>query len=93
VAYVRKNRVDNGVYYQVVEGYREGGKVKQRVLAYLGTHNTVDKALEKLPRDIELQRTIMPNYPVKAWPGMQRRISSMEKRLEKIRDLRERDIA
>ncbi len=93
MAYVRKNRVDDGVYYQVVEGYREGGKVKQRVLAYLGTYETVDKALEKLPRHIEMQRETMPNYPLKAWPGMQRRLSAMEKRLEKIRDLRERDIA
>ena len=93
MAYVRKNRVDGGVYYQLVEGYRQDGKVKQRVLAYLGTYKTVDKALEGLPGDIELQREIMPNYPVKAWPGMQRRISSMEKRLEKIRELRERGIA
>jgi hypothetical protein len=93
VAYVRKNRVDNGVYYQVVEGYRQDGKVKQRVLAYLGTYETVDEALEKLPRLIEVHREIMPNYPVGEWPGKQRRISSMEKRLEKIRNLRERDIA
>jgi hypothetical protein len=93
VAYVRKNRVDDGVYYQVVEGYREGGKVKQRVLAYLGTYETVDKALEKLPVHIEIQRRIMPNYPLKAWPRMQRRLSSMEQRLEKIRELRERGVA
>jgi hypothetical protein len=93
VAYVRKKRVDDYTYYQLVEGYREAGKVKQRVLVHLGIYKTVDKALEKLPRDIELQRTIMPNYPVSAWPGMRRRITSMEQRLEKIRDFRERGIA
>jgi hypothetical protein len=93
MAYVRKKRVDDYTYYQVVEGYREDGKVKQRVLVHLGIYKSVDKALEKLPQDIEIQRVTMQNYPVSAWPGMRRRLVSWEKRLDKIRDLRRRGVA
>ena len=33
--------------YQVVETYRDGGKVKLRVLANLGRHTTVEAALDE----------------------------------------------
>lgn len=33
----RKGKSGTLTYYYLVEGYREGGKVKQRVLEYLGT--------------------------------------------------------
>ena len=36
-------------YYQRVEGRRENGKVKQRVLCHLGQYPTVDVALERIP--------------------------------------------
>jgi hypothetical protein len=94
MAYVRKKRVYDDVYYQLVEGYRENGKVKQRVLVHLGPYySTVDMALEKLPEQIEVERKIMRYYPLRAWDGKLQRITSLEKRLEKIRDLRERGIA
>ena len=32
--------------YQLIETYRESGKVRQRVLANLGRHPTVDEALD-----------------------------------------------
>lgn len=38
MAFVRKKKQGSRVYYYLVESYREGGQVKQRVLRYLGTH-------------------------------------------------------
>ncbi len=45
MAYVRKKKTKGGEYYQLVEGRRENGKVKQRVLAHLGKCKTVERAL------------------------------------------------
>jgi hypothetical protein len=65
MAYVRKKRVKRQsgkatsfyrdapeyyTYYQLVEGYRENGKVRQRVLAHLGRYPTVEGAIESLQR-------------------------------------------
>jgi len=44
VAFKRKKRIDGVEYYYLVEGTRVGGKVKQRVIAYLGKHKTVGAA-------------------------------------------------
>ncbi len=45
MAYVRKKKARGKTVYQLVEGRREGAKVKQRVLAHLGPHKTPEKAL------------------------------------------------
>lgn len=44
MAYVREKRVREWVYYQLVEGRRENGRVRQRVLLHLGKHPTVYEA-------------------------------------------------
>ena len=49
MAYVRKKKLKGQEYYQLVEGRRENGKVKQRVLCHLGQYPTVDVALERIP--------------------------------------------
>jgi hypothetical protein len=45
MAYVRRKKVGNHEYYQIVRGYRENGKVKQRVVAHLGPHKTPEAAI------------------------------------------------
>lgn len=52
MAYVRKKKTKGREYYQLVEGRRENGKVKQRVLAHLGDCPTVAKALRWWPMRI-----------------------------------------
>ncbi len=42
--------------HQLIETYRENGKVKQRVLANLGSHPTVEEALEHTRKAIEWTR-------------------------------------
>ncbi len=49
MAFIRKRISPTGrrtPSYQVIETYREGGKVNQRVLANLGRFSTVEEALE-----------------------------------------------
>lgn len=43
--FVRTKLVKGIRYHYLVEAYREDGKVRQRVLAYLGEHETVKAAL------------------------------------------------
>jgi hypothetical protein len=45
MSYVRKKQMRGKAVYQLVEGYREDGKVKQRMLAHLGQCKTVGRAL------------------------------------------------
>ena len=42
MAYVRKKMVGKSEYYQLVEGKRVDGKVRQRVIAHLGKHDSID---------------------------------------------------
>jgi hypothetical protein len=44
MAYVRKKRVGKYEYYQLVEGKRVDGKVRQRVIAHLGKHDSIGAA-------------------------------------------------
>ena len=45
--FIRTNRRKNKVYYYVVESERNGKKVKQKVLLYLGSAETVFNKLKK----------------------------------------------
>ena len=41
----------NGHYYlQIVENYRDGGRVRQRSVLYVGPYKSIDDALRQLPR-------------------------------------------
>jgi hypothetical protein len=93
MAYLRTKNVGGRRYHQLVEGYREDGKVKQRVLAHLGRYESVEEALKELPRSIALRRRVLPRYPKKMQPGMLRRIEQDERRLQNLRKLRERGAA
>lgn len=44
VAYIRRKKVDGNWYFYLVEGTRVNGKVRQRVVAYLGKYATVGAA-------------------------------------------------
>jgi hypothetical protein len=48
VSFVRKKRVHNKEYYQLVENYREDGKHRQRVLAHLGKHPSLDSMIAEV---------------------------------------------
>ena len=46
MAFVRTKRVGEKEYRQLVENYRANGKHRQRVLAHLGKHATLEEAVE-----------------------------------------------
>jgi hypothetical protein len=41
MAFIRRKKVKGKTYYYIVESYKEKGRVKQRVLLYLGTAESV----------------------------------------------------
>ena len=59
--YVKTKRVpgkDGKVYtyHQLVEGYREGGKVKQKVIAHLGRYPTPEEAASVWEKQAKYRR-------------------------------------
>jgi hypothetical protein len=53
VVFVRKKRVHDNEYYQLVENYRKDGHHRQRVVAHLGKHDTVQGAIDGLREQLE----------------------------------------
>lgn len=53
VSYVRAKRRGNRIYYYLVESRREGKKVRQRVIRYLGTKPPTKQDLETILRRIQ----------------------------------------
>lgn len=51
--------------YQVIETYREDGKVKQRVLANLGCNPTPEKALSEFRRELEVTLGVIEQLKMK----------------------------
>ncbi len=45
-----------GEYLQIVENYRENGKVRQRLVLYVGHYRSVDDALTLLPGEVSSLR-------------------------------------
>ena len=62
MAYVRKKRVGEHTYYQLVEGYRKNGKVYQRVLCHLGRQETPEAALNLWQKRAEQARQMVRDY-------------------------------
>ncbi len=54
--FARVKQSRNGEYLQVVESYREGAKVRQRVVLYVGHYGSVEDALERMPKDLRYLR-------------------------------------
>jgi hypothetical protein len=51
MAFVRTKRIKNKTYYYLVESRREGNKVRQRVIKYLGTEMPTKKQIEAMRRE------------------------------------------
>lgn len=56
MAFVRKKTIKGREYHYLVESYRDNGKVKQKTLAYLGRHPSVQAKVEWLGRRVNLYR-------------------------------------
>ena len=56
--FVRKKKFGNRTYYYLVESFREGKKVKQRVMKYLGKEKPSKKEIEKIVKSVKLKLKI-----------------------------------
>lgn len=57
--YVREKRVGKYVYHQLVETYRDSGKVRQRVLAHLGKYSTLGEAIKGHRNSLRIYRELL----------------------------------
>lgn len=65
MAYIRAKEQRDRTYYYLVESYRRDGKVRQRMLAYLGEYPTVEMAITEYQKKIEYyQREIEKRKPL-----------------------------
>lgn len=46
MAFIRRKKVKGKTYYYIVESYKDKGRVKQRVLHYIGTADSLLKKLK-----------------------------------------------
>ncbi len=53
MSYVRAKRRGNRTYYYLVESKREGKKVKQRIICYLGTEMPTKEKLETILKEVK----------------------------------------
>jgi len=51
VAFVRTKRQGDRIYYYLVENRREGKKVRQKVIKYLGTEPPTEEQIEIIRRE------------------------------------------
>ena len=51
MAFVRTKRQGDRIYYYLVENRREGNKVKQKVIKYLGTEPPTIEQIETMRRE------------------------------------------
>jgi len=51
MAFVRTKRQGNRIYYYLVENKREGKKVRQKVIKYLGTEPPTKEQIETMRRE------------------------------------------
>jgi hypothetical protein len=86
-ARVKKSR--DSEYLQIVENYRDGGRVRQRMVLYVGHYSSVSKALEDMPRQLRLWRSratrASEGSPRKAYCG--READTLAERLQALRRL------
>ena len=50
MAFIRRKKVKGKTYYYIVESYKNKGRVKQRVLLYIGTADALYQRLIKIKK-------------------------------------------
>lgn len=86
MAFIRKKRVGNQTYYQLVESYRpKGSKTPyQRVLRYLGKNATIEEALDDYQRKAYEERSLARDH----WERYERSGAARSLRIAQNREKR-----
>jgi hypothetical protein len=87
--YVRDKVVKGRTYYQLVEGYRDGDKVRHKTLASLGTASTLTEARANLKRKVARLRRHLPLVTPDAtlFPRFAREAAALQAQLDKLTQL------
>ena len=54
--FARVKQSRNSEYLQIVQNYRDEGRVRQRMVLYVGPYDSVADALERMPKELRLWR-------------------------------------
>jgi hypothetical protein len=54
--FTRVKQSRNSEYLQIVQNYRDEGRVRQRMVLYVGPYDSVADALERMPKELRLWR-------------------------------------
>lgn len=86
--FIRAKEVKGQVYYQMVEGYRDGGKVRHRTIMSLGRDATIAEAMGCSKKEAgRLKRKISnysPNSELRDVAVWRRQLTQHEERLMKL---------
>jgi hypothetical protein len=86
-------------YGQIIETYRDEGKVKQRVILYVGHYKTIEDALFTMPKDVTFLRRqatqrerhaeMIQIHPTASEEAQEecRKVRELAHRLEELRNL------
>ena len=105
--FARVKQSRNGEYLQIVESYRDEGRVRQRMVLYVGHYESIDHALMTMAREVPRARRRATEAERIPWKEgkpetvrLREQAESLAAKLEKLRrfaqehpDLVERDKA
>ena len=60
--FTRVKESRNGEYLQIVENYRDEGRVRQRMVLYVGRYDSIDVALHRMPGELRNWRASYENH-------------------------------
>jgi hypothetical protein len=56
IMFARVKESRNGEYLQIVENFRDDGRVRQRLVLYVGHYESIDGALQRMPGELRYWR-------------------------------------
>jgi hypothetical protein len=90
IMFTRVQKSNGQDYLQIVENYRDGGRVRQRPMLYVGPYKSIDDALYQLPRVSRYwrHRATQRSLPVDIeWIRAEAEADALDERLGKLRRL------
>jgi predicted RNase H-like nuclease (RuvC/YqgF family) len=82
--YIRAKHYKDRTYYAVVRSERDGGKVHQRLVTYLGKHRTLEAAISDLEARIENVRLVVEQWQTRF--NAPQRVAEEKWRLRELKD-------
>ena len=85
--FIRAKVVRGVTFYQVIHGYRDGGRVRHKVVAGLGQHPTIAGAIKATGRALQRDRRARDRAPESDRARHDRHVADLSARLVRLRTL------